>query len=183
MHPTSEIGEVMTIEDEICAEGDFRIAADGTWFHNGAPIRRARMVRLFATVLRREADGGYWLITPGEKVPVVVEDAPFLAVDLEIQGRGVDQMLIFGINTGGQVRADAGHPFVVRGTPDAPRPYLGLGDSLEALVARSVYYALAEVTVEGPGAVHGVWSAGLFFPFVPGLFVPDASLPDGNAAP
>ena len=74
---------------------DMRIARDGTWFYHGSPITRLPLVKLFASVLRREPDGSYWLVTPAERGPVTVEDAPFLAVEVNRRGEGRDQELIF----------------------------------------------------------------------------------------
>lgn len=157
-----------------CGDSEMRIAADGTWFHQGSPIGRAAMVRLFSTILRREPDGGYVLVTPVEKLDIAVEDAPFLAVELSSEGSGRDRRLAFRLNTGDLVVADADHPLTLRGTPEEPRPYLHvrgtLGNGLEALVARPVFYELAGLALDeqpadaAPDAAVGLWSAGAFFP-------------------
>lgn len=157
-----------------CGDSEMRIAADGTWFHQGAPIGRAAMVRLFSTILRREPDGGYVLVTPVEKLDIAVEDAPFLAVELSSEGSGRDRRLAFRLNTGDLVVADADHPLTLRGTPEEPRPYLHVrgtvGNGLEALVARPVFYELAGLALDeqpadaAPDATVGLWSAGAFFP-------------------
>lgn len=160
---------------EICTGGAFRIAADGTWFHDGAPIPRPALVRLFAHTLQRDEDGAYWLVTPVEKVPVAVEDAPFVAVELCAEGEGREARLSLRTNIDTWVAVDRDHPLVVRGDASAPRPYVVLGGGLEALVARSVYYELASRAAPGPegpsgalsGVRLGVWSAGVFFPLVP----------------
>ena len=165
-----EMGRSMIVSPEICIEGEFRIAADGTWFHENAPIGRTELVRLFSTVLVRDAEGAYWLQTPAEKVPVSVEDAPFLAVELTAQGQGKQQVLRLKTNIGRWLALGDGHPLMVRGTRDAPRPYVGLGGGLEALIARPVYYQLADLAIDGSGAQGGdpgVWSQGRFFPLVP----------------
>lgn len=152
---------------EICAGDDFRIAADGTWYHDGAPVRRDALVRLFASVLRRDEDGRYWLVTPVEKVAVQVDDAPFVAVAAASEGVGRQASVTVTTNTGIRQRIDARHPLVVRATAAGPRPYVLLDGGLEALVARSVYYELAACAVEGPAGRHGIWSAGDFFPLEP----------------
>ena len=158
----------MAPSPEICVSGSFRIRADGTWLHDGQVIARPALVRLFASVLRREADGRYFLVTPAERVPVEVDDAPFVAVAMEAAGAGRDSDIRLRTNVENWLRLDRDHPLVLRGDGDSPRPYVGLGGGLEALVARSVYYALAERAEPGPGGIPGVWSAGMFFVLAPG---------------
>ncbi len=165
-----EMGHSMIVSAEICIEGEFRIAVDGTWYHGNAPIERAAMVRLFATLLVRDAEGAYWLQTPAEKVQVEVADAPFLAVELSVRGHGEKQHLRLRTNMERWVTLGDGHPLMMRGTKAAPRPYIGLGGGLEALLARAVYYQLADLALIGTGAHEGdpgVWSQGRFFPLVP----------------
>ena len=159
----------MTMDPEICVEGEFRIDAGGNWFHDGAPIGRLKLVKLFASVLVRDGAGAYWLKTPVEKVPVVVEDAPFIAVELDVRGRAADQVLRLRTNIDNWVELGARHPLVVRAGPAGPRPYVALTGGMEALVARPVYYQLAELVVAGPdGAdILGVWSGGRFFSLTP----------------
>jgi hypothetical protein len=152
---------------EICAGDDFRIASDGTWFHDGRPIRRESVVRLFASVLCRAGDGGYWLVTPAEKVRVTVDDAPFVAVGMDSAGAGRSRVITLETNIGAKVVLDGAHPLVVRATEAGPRPYLELDGGLEALVARSVYYELAADAVAGPDGRNGVYSAGQFFALEP----------------
>lgn len=122
---------------------DIRIAADGTWYHEGAPIRREALMKLFATVLRRDPDG-YCLVTPAEKLLIGVEDAPFLAVDLEMKGQGRTAELLFTTNVGDHVVADADHPLRVVERDGEPRPYVMVRDGLEALISRPVFYRLVE---------------------------------------
>jgi uncharacterized protein len=152
-----------------CGDSEMRIAADGTWFHQGSPIGRKEMVRLFSTILRREPDGGFVLVTPVEKLSIEVEDAPFVAVEVTSEGQGQDRCLAFGLNTGDLVVANADHPLDMRGSLDQPRPYLLVRRGLEALIARPVYYELASMAIEertGNDAL-GLWSSGIFFPFMP----------------
>lgn len=150
-----------------CGDSDMRIARDGTWFHMGSPIGRIEMVRLFATILRREPDGGYVLVTPAEKLDIAVEDAPFVAVEMKAEGEGRDARLAFRLNTGELVGADAGHPLRFTQTDDGPRPYLHvrgtIGAGLEALVARPVYYELAQIALAGDDVPPAVWSNGVRF--------------------
>lgn len=131
------------------AESDshMRITADGRWYHKGGLIARPAMVRLFASVLRREEDGRHALVTPFEKQWIAVEDAPLLAVELKSEGAGTDRRLAFRLNTDELVVCGAQHPLILRGSSDEPRPYLGLQRGLEARVERSVYYDLVELAL------------------------------------
>lgn len=147
------------------------IRADGTWTYHGSPIGRLPMVKLFATVLRRDATGDFWLITPAERGRINVEDAPFVAVGLEVEGEGRDQRLIFRTNLDQQVIAGPDYP--IRVTTDAatgePRPYIvvkgPIDTPLEARINRAIFYDLVERAVSGDdGDVIGVWSGGRFFP-------------------
>lgn len=154
-------------QPEHCGDSEMRIARDGTWFHQGSPIARAEMVRLFATILRREPDGGYVLVTPVEKLAIVVEDAPFTAVEMKAEGSGSGTRLAFRLNTGELVAAGPDHPLRFAAGEDGPRPYLHVRAGLEALVARAVYYELAELAIAGEDERPGVWSGGAFFAFDP----------------
>ncbi|MGR6327502.1 DUF1285 domain-containing protein [Sphingomonas sp. XXL09] len=147
-----------------CGDSAMRIAADGTWFHEGSPIGRPAMVRLFSTILRREADGRYVLVTPVEKLDIAVDDAPFVAVEMKAEGIGRDARLAFRLNTGDFVTAGRDHPLRVAGDAESPRPYLHVRGGLEALVARPVYYELVERGLADGGDTPGVWSGGAFFP-------------------
>jgi hypothetical protein len=136
-----------------CGDSRMRIARDGTWFHEGAPIARPALVRLFAGLLRRE-DDGYVLVTPAEKLSILVEDAPFLVVMLEQEGTE----LRFTTNVGDAVMLDAGHALRMQGGV----PYLHVRAGLEAKVSRAVWHQLAGLAVPRQGEL-GVWSAGAFF--------------------
>ena len=148
-----------------CGDSEMRIARDGTWFHQGSPIGRAPMVRLFSTILRREADGSYVLVTPVEKLSIVVEDAPFVAVEVKIEGEGADATLAFRLNTGDVIMAGPDHPLRFAARDDGPHPYLHVRGGLEALVARPVWYELAALALAGDGPTPGLWSRGQFFSF------------------
>jgi hypothetical protein len=152
-----------------CGEIDMRIARDGTWYYHGSPIGRKPLVRLFSGVLRREESGAYCLVTPVEKCLITVDDAPFVAVEVKVSGRGRDQLLTFRTNVDDRVTADAAHPLRVEHQDESeePRPYLLVRGRLEALIARSVYYELVELGVEEKvdrTYLFGVWSGGSFFP-------------------
>lgn len=142
-----------------CGHSQMRIARDGTWFHEGSPIGRPAMVRLFSTILRREPDGGFVLVTPVEKLDIDVEDAPFVAVEVKSEGDGRDRRLAFRLNTDELVVAGPERPLELAG-----RPYLSVRGGLEALVARPVYYELAEIALAEGGDPPGLWSDGAFFP-------------------
>ena len=144
-----------------CGDSAMRIARDGTWYHEGSPIGRPEMVRLFSTILRREPDGGFVLVTPAEKLDIVVEDAPFVAVELKSEGEGRERRLAFRLNTGDLVVAGPAHRLRFEA---GPHPYLEVRAGLDALVARPVYYELAELALGEGGNPPGLWSDGLFFP-------------------
>ncbi|MGK6323580.1 DUF1285 domain-containing protein [Sphingomonas sp. DT-51] len=150
-----------------CGDSEMRIARDGTWYHQGSPITRPAMVRAFSRILRREPDGGYVLVTPVEKLDIAVEDAPFVAVELKAEGEGRDTALAFRLNTGDVVTASAAHPLRFVERADGPRPYLLVRAGLEALVARPIYYELAERALASDATPPGVWSAGAFFALEP----------------
>ena len=153
----------------ICGDIDIRIAADGTWFHEGGPIGRKKLVKLFASVLERDPAGDYWLVTPVERARIRVDDAPFVAVALRVSGAGRDQCLTFRTNVDAEITADDAHPLDFRPRPSGePAPYLSLGEGLSALVGRSVYYELVALGVaeqRNGEKQFGVWSAGAFFSF------------------
>ncbi|MGH7125981.1 MAG: DUF1285 domain-containing protein [Stellaceae bacterium] len=146
-----------------------RIASDGSWFYQGSPIMRVSLARLFASVLRREADGSYWLVTPAERARVSVDDVPFVAVELDVTGTGQGQVLSFRTNMDEIVTADDAHPLRVVADPatTTPRPYILVRDGLEAKLARPVFYQLVDLGREervGNATRFGVWSKNEFFP-------------------
>jgi hypothetical protein len=148
------------------------IKADGTWFYMGTPIGRKQLVRLFSTVLRKDEDGKTYLVTPVEKVGIRVEDAPFIAVEMQVSGEGVEQSLTFRTNVGDVVEVDAEHPlrFVVEEESDGLKPYVLVRGRLEALVTRSVMYDLVglgeEIEIDGV-TMFAVRSGGAVFPIMP----------------
>ncbi len=123
---------------------DIRIARDGTWFHEGAEIKRAAMVKLFSTILRRD-DGEYFLVTPAERLAIEVEDVPFAAIALVRSGSGAGQRLLFTTNVDEHVLADSEHPIEVRDRDGEPAPYLHVRAGLWALLTRNVFYELVDI--------------------------------------
>lgn len=146
-----------------CGDSEMRIARDGTWFHQGSPIGRPAMVKLFSSILRREADGSFVLVTPVEKLDIQVDDAPFLAVELKSEGEGRARRLAFRLNTGDLILAGPEHPLRFEHRPDGPHPYLLVRKGLEALVARPVFYELANAAIDEGSTPPGLWSDGVFF--------------------
>lgn len=160
-----------------CGNLDLRIAADGTWHYLGTPIGRPAMVRLFASVLKRE-NGRYFLVTPVEKVGITVDDAPFLAVAMEQEGEGQSRSLLFRTNVGDVVRCDADHPlrFEPEAGTDGLKPYLHVRRDLWALVTRALFFdlaALGETRHVDGREQFGIASGGAFFPMAPAEAVAD----------
>lgn len=159
-----------------CGEMDMRIARDGTWYHEGTPIGRAPMVKLFSSILKREGDR-FYLVTPVEKLGIQVDDAPFLALDVIAEGTGRTQRLSFTTKTEDQVLAGPGHAIRVA-LDDAtgePSPYIHVRAGMEALIDRKTFYRLVDLgtqeEVDGT-PWFGVWSAGEFFPMIPSADLP-----------
>ncbi len=152
-----------------CGDLEMRIAHDGTWFYMGTPIGRKPLVQLFASVLRHDDDGKYYLVTPVEKCGIEVEDVPFLAVEMETEGTGKEQVLTFRTNVEDHVVIDDAHPirFEIEQGTDGLRPYIHVRGQLEARVARAVFYELVGLGEDEDvdGVSHfGVWSSGIFYP-------------------
>ena len=144
-----------------------RIARDGTWHYLGTPIKRMPLVKLFSTVLRREEDR-YWLVTPVERGLIDVDDAPFVAVEVTIEGEGQATRLTFRTNLDEDILAGPKHPIRVEIDPatEEPAPYIHVRDNLEALIARPVFYELAELAEEvldGQEIELRIWSDGAVF--------------------
>lgn len=151
-----------------CGSSDMRIARDGTWFHAGSPIGRPALVRLFSTILRREADGSYVLVTPVEKLDIEVEDAPFVAVELTSEGTAAARRFGFRLNTDDYVIAGPENIVRVETAPDdTPRPYVHVRAGLEALINRAVFYEMVDIALGEGASPPGLWSEGCFFAFAP----------------
>lgn len=152
---------------DFCGDIDMRIARDGTWYYLGTPIGRKPMVKLFSTIIRRDGDD-YFLITPVEKVGIKVDDAPFVAIAVDVEGEGEAQVLRFTTNVDETTDAGAEHPIrvVVDPLTQEPAPYVHVRTNLEALIHRNVFYQLVELAVsreiDGQRWL-GVWSGGEFF--------------------
>ncbi|TGY87593.1 DUF1285 domain-containing protein [Marinicauda algicola] len=157
---------------EACGKMDLVIRRDGSWWHEGTRITRERLVRLFSRILRKDADGKTYLVTPVEKIEIEVEAAPFLAIRMDAEGEGKAQRIAFLTNMDEAVIAGPDHPIRVEtGADGEPEPYVHVRGNLEALINRATFYDLAERAVEGEDAegrkVMGVWSEGVFFPLGP----------------
>ena len=152
---------------DFCGNIDMRIARDGTWFYQGTPIGRKPMVKLFSNIIRRDGDD-YFLVTPVEKVGIKVDDAPFVAIAVEVEGEGEAQLLRFTTNVEETAEAGPEHPIRVEIDPvtQEPAPYVHVRTNLEALIHRNVFYQLVELAVsreiDGQRWL-GVWSGGEFF--------------------
>ena len=155
-------------EPDFCGDIDMRIASDGLWYYMGTPIGRIRLVKLLASVLRKDDDGKTYLVTPVEKIGITVDDAPFVAVAMSVAGEGQDQRISFRTSIDDVVSVDDAHPlrFEIEEGTDGLKPYVLMRGRLEALVNRAVFYDLVEI-----GKVHnvdgeswfGVWSSGIFW--------------------
>jgi len=154
-----------------CGDLDMRIARDGTWFYLGTPIGRAPLVKLFSSIIRKDGDD-YFLVTPVEKVGIIVDDAPFVAIDFDVENAGADQVITFHTNVGDSAIAGLENPIrVVRDEKTGePSPYVLIRTNLEALIDRKSFYRLVDI---GMTQMHegsdwfGVRSGGEFFPIIP----------------
>lgn len=157
---------------EFCGDIDMEIRADGTWFYLGTPIGRMPLVQLFSTVLRKDADGRTYLVTPVERVGIRVVDAPFVAVEADVSGEGADRVITFRTNVGDVVEAGPEHPlrFVDEPETGGLKPYVLVRGRLEALVARPVMYELVEhgeeLEVDGR-RMFALRSRGEVYPIMP----------------
>jgi hypothetical protein len=155
-----------------CGDIDMEIRADGTWFYLGTPIGRMPLVQLFSTVLRKDADGRTYLVTPVEKLGIRVADAPFVAVEIDVAGEGANRVVTFRTNVGDVVEAGPGHPlrFVDEPATGGLKPYVLVRGRLEALVARPVMYELIDHGEEielGGRTMFVVRSKGEVYPIMP----------------
>jgi len=148
-----------------CGPIPMQIAADGTWHYNGSPIRREPMVRLFASILRREPDGRFVLVTPVEKVTIEVADAPFQAVEMALETAGGNKVLVVRTNVGDVVRVGPDHPlrFGREAATDGLVPYVRVRGELEARFTRALTMELADHFEESAGGEIGIASDGAFF--------------------
>ena len=147
-----------------CGHSGMRIARDGTWYHEGSPIDRPALIRLFSTVLRREPDGRHVLVTPAEKLDIEVESTAFRAVEMSREGEGRDQCLAFRLDSGDAVILGPDHPLEIVDTELGPSPRLLVRHGLQAELTRALYYELAELALASGEDPPGVWSGGASFP-------------------
>jgi uncharacterized protein len=148
-----------------CGDIDMRIAADGLWYYMNSPIGRMPLVKLFASILRYDADGKYYLITPVEKCGIRVDDVPFVAIRMRVEGVAQEQIIHFETNVDDEIAVGPAHPLRVAneiGTGGL-KPYVLVRSNLEALVSRALYYDLVALGVV-VGDWFGVWSSGVFYP-------------------
>ena len=151
-----------------CGDIGMAIEADGAWFYQGSPIGRMALVKLFARVLRRDPDGRYFLVTPVEMVDVAVADAPFLAVEMQVDGTGPSQQLTFRTNVDDVAACGPANPlrFAVEPGSGGLKPYVLVRGRLEALITRALYYDLVELAVprnDGDPDQLGIWSGGVWW--------------------
>jgi hypothetical protein len=140
-------------------DSEMRIASDGKWFHQGGQITRPAMIRAFSSLLRRDADGQYWVVTPQQKLSIIVEDAPFIAAELQSEGEGSERSLAFRLNSDDLVFADADHAIEMRGG----LLYLHVRGGMWAKLARPVYYELANLALAENPEDPSIWSKGTQF--------------------
>jgi hypothetical protein len=152
----------------LCGDIDIRIARNGEWFHKGQKIRRMALVRLFASILRREDDGEYYLVTPVEKLRIRVEDTPLLAHSANVTGEGTEQTIDIVTNMDETLRLGPGHAFYLDSYPGTgePRPLVTVRQGLEARLVTSAFYEITRYVTERRMEnrnLLGVWSEGIFF--------------------
>ncbi len=140
-------------------ESDMRIAADGRWYHQGGEITRIAMIRAFSSLLRRESDDSYSLVTPQERLQIDVEDAPFQAIELRSEGDGQNRTMAFRLNSDDLVIAGPGREIEMR----SGQPYLHVRDGLWARISRAVFYELAEIALKENSVTPSIWSDGIAF--------------------
>lgn len=150
-----------------CGDIDMRIGADGTWYYMKTPIGRPALVKLFASVLKKEAER-YFLVTPVEKVGIIVDDAPYAAVEMKVEGEGPARILSFRTQTDDWVTVDHDHPlrFEPEDKTGGVKPYIHLRRDLWARVSRPLLYDMAELG-EVVGDWFGIHAGGIFYPMVP----------------
>lgn len=152
-------------QPEKSGDSEMHIAADGRWYHQGGEITRPAMIRAFSTLLRREMDGSYWLVTPHEMLSIGVEDVPFLAVEARLEGEGTNASIAMRLNTDDLVIAGPENSIELRAYEGTAVPYVHVRSGLWARCTRSVYYELAEFALASGTNPSGLWSNGHFFSF------------------
>ncbi len=143
---------------ERSSNSEMRIARDGRWYHQGGEITRPAMIRAFSSLLQCDAHGQHWLVTPQERLSITVDDAPLLAVAMQVSGRGKEQILSFRLNSDDLIIAGTDHPITMRADDDGARPYLLARGRIWAKLVRSVYYELAELVLANEDDSHLIYS-------------------------
>ena len=174
--PKSSDTTELTNGQTLCGNLDIRINSEGLWFYHGSPIGRKELVKLFSSVLSLDKNGRYWLTTPAEKGEIIVEDVPFQAVEMKVDGINKSQTLTFRTNIDEIVVADEIHSIRIETNPktEEPSPYVMVRDGLEARLTRAVFYQMVDLGIEMTvditrgqdiykEQVYGVWSSGQFF--------------------
>lgn len=156
---TRKLPPVESWEPANTGDSEMRIASDGKWFHQGGEITRPAMIRAFSSLLRRDADGRHWLVTPQQKLSIIVDDVPFIAVELQSEGEGQNRTLAFRLNSDDLIFADAGHAIEMRNG----LLYLYVREGLWAKLARPVYYELANLALAENPKFPCIWSKGAQF--------------------
>ena len=151
----------------ICKNVFMRIAQDGRWYYMDSPIGRERMVKLFSRVLRYDDDGHYYLVTPIEKIRLIVDDKPFTIINFEIKNPGLKQKIFFETNTSDFFLLDKKHPLrVVNNSKNEPSPYILIRSNLEGRITRNIFYKLVDISltkkINGKSTI-GIWSDNSFF--------------------
>ena len=156
---TRKLPPVESWEPDNIGDSEMRIASDGKWFHQGGEITRPAMIRAFSSLLRRDPDGNHWLVTPQQKLSIMVDDAPFIAAELQSEGDGPDRTLAFRLNSDDLVFADADHGIESRNG----LLYLHVRGGMWAKLARPVYYELANLALAENPEDPSIWSKGTQF--------------------
>lgn len=151
-----------------CGHSGMRIGRDGTWFHEGRPIARPAMVRLFSTILRREDDGSHVLVTPVEKLGIDVDCTAFRAIAMTTEGKDKAREVALSLDSGDALVIGPAHPLSLAGSESDPSPRVAVRNGLEAELSRPVFYELAEIALSEGSDPPGFWSGGCFFPLVHG---------------
>ena len=151
----------------LCGHSGMRIAASGTWYHDGMPIERPAMTRLFSTVLRREPDGSHVLVTPHEKLASDVDATAFRAIAMSQEGEGKGRRIALELDSGDALILGRDHPLRIVEEAHGPSPRVAVRHGLEALLTRPLYYEFAEIALAEGSDPPGIWSDGCFFPLQP----------------
>ncbi len=164
MAEARKLPPVQEWDPQVSSDSLMQIKSDGRWFHDSGEITRPAMIRAFSSLLRLEEDGSYWLVTPYEKQSIIVDDAPFIAVEMTSQGAGKSRKLAFRLNTDDLVIAGAKHQIEMREIDGGLLPYLHIRDGLMAKLTRAVYYELVELALDENSEAPAIWSDGACFP-------------------